>query len=93
MLNIDLAKSRFRARKGTRVWFTLSRAAAVEVAVTRGGRTVAKLSLPGAAGGNDLKLRFKPAKSFKRGPHRIAFTPVAADGTRGASRTLKATLR
>lgn len=93
LLNVDLAKSRFRARTGTRVWFTLSRAAAVEVAVTRGGRIVAKLSLPGAAGGNDLKLRFKPPKSFKRGPHRIAFTPVAADGTRGASRTVKATLR
>jgi hypothetical protein len=97
LLNLDLAAARFRARTGTRVWFTLSRAARIEVLVYRvAGRrriSVARLSLAGAAGGNDLALRLRRVKRLKRGAHRIAFTPVSADGVRGATRLVKVTLR
>jgi hypothetical protein len=97
LFNLDLASQRFRAKKGTRVWFTLSRAARVEVVAYRmaGKRkiTVATLSLAGAAGGNDLALRLKHLKRFKRGKHRIAFTPVSDDGARGVPRTIKVRLR
>jgi hypothetical protein len=97
LLNVDLAAPRFRARTGTRVWFTLTRPARVAVTAYRmAGRkkvTVSTLSLAGAAGGNDLALRFKRLKAFKRGAYKIRFAPVSADGARGSARTIKATLR
>ena len=97
LLKLALAATRFRAKRGTRVRFTLSRAARVQVLVYRmaGKRriTVARLSLAGAAGRNDLALRLKRLRRFKRGAHRIAFTPVSADGARGATRIVKVRLR
>ena len=97
LLKLALAAKRFRAKRGTRVRFTLSRAARVQVVVYRmaGKRriTVARLSLAGAAGRNDRALRLKRLKRFKRGAHRIAFTPVSADGARGATRIVKVRLR